>query len=544
MIQPAEGTIVGGVTVTAAGIDGVLQATARLARDVRVRLGDTLPALTRTDATLPKVRTQSFTALKLYAAALPDLYRDANPAVARQLLVDALKQDPDFTLAHIALARAIWEQRQAPPAPQPDDEINACLDRASALVVAGDAIDRHIVETESGHLRGLLAAGVERRPERRRHFEEALKAAELWHRLQPSSERAIEMILALHTELNRPPSSDVPLVRKLVELRPNSLEALRRAAGRSSLARNFAEARAYLARAKPLLDLPETGSNSRRAALDVRTWLIDDAWVRGDLREALQISAELRAMLDAAEPAAASFYAPTMMFMYLVLGQLDRAEDAASRITHDDRLRRLLTLSILKHRGDMQRLRDEIPRAFPDAWLAASPGLAGLRADVAIHMGRLQTARAALNDMRRYGTNAENIPWIEARLALAEGKPEAVIKVLATVVAPRDNPFITQPESDRAILLAKAFSMAGQPEEAIRTLDTVSSRRREIRHPGINGAPYWMSLRDYLAQLYREAGRAGDAEPIEAELRNWLAAADHDHPIVRRIGQGAHARIN
>ena len=85
------------------------------------------------------------------------------------------------------------------------------------------------------------------------------------------------------------------------------------------------------------------------------------------------------------------------------------------------------------------------------------------------------------------------------------------------------------------MVLAEAFTEAGHRDDAIRVLEDVSSRKREILHPSTRFAHEWLTARDRLAQLYRETGRESEAVPIEAELRTLLAAADADHPIALRL---------
>lgn len=48
------------------------------------------------------------------------------------------------------------------------------------------------------------------------------------------------------------------------------------------------------------------------------------------------------------------------------------------------------------------------------------------------------------------------------------------------------------------------------------------------------GISIWLNMKSPLAQLYREMGRAEDANKIETELRRLLAYADEDHPILVR----------
>ena len=103
--------------------------------------------------------TRSFKALQLYARALPDLFLLADPKAAEQLLLGAIKEDPDFAVAYAALARALFEQRLNLDDAQVRlrDGILDHLDRAVALSDRASVEDRYVVTIESESLRSALS---------------------------------------------------------------------------------------------------------------------------------------------------------------------------------------------------------------------------------------------------------------------------------------------------------------------------------------------------------------------------------------------------
>ena len=95
----------------------------------------------------------------LYTRTLPDLSPVARPAVAERLLQEATRLDPDFGMAHVALARAIWLQRLQAPAPREfrSAEIDAHLTAARDAGQLLTAEERYRVAAEAASLEMLRA---------------------------------------------------------------------------------------------------------------------------------------------------------------------------------------------------------------------------------------------------------------------------------------------------------------------------------------------------------------------------------------------------
>jgi len=121
----------------------------------------------------------------------------------------------------------------------------------------------------------------------------------------------------------------------------------------------------------------------------------------------------------------------------------------------------------------------------------------------------------------------------EADLALSRGEPARAIELLNDVPTQLSIGFGPFP-SDLARVRALALHALGDTDRAIAVLNEIEGDRHSVAQTSNVGL--WMEHRALLARLYRSAGRADAAAPIENELRKLLAVADADHPIVRQLG--------
>jgi hypothetical protein len=82
--------------------------------------------------------------------------------------------------------------------------------------------------------------------------------------------------------------------------------------------------------------------------------------------------------------------------------------------------------------------------------------------------------------------------------------------------------------------LASALARQGDPEGATRVLE-LGSKQRHVAFHWVSNGFIWEKNQFLLARLYRKAGRAADAQRIEADLSKLLAFADADHPILLEL---------
>jgi hypothetical protein len=89
------------------GKDGVLDALDELAREIRKSLGESLKEINSESIDLPKATTISLEALKYFADGQKAIESSQNDE-AQMLLENAIKLDPDFALAHMALGSLFY----------------------------------------------------------------------------------------------------------------------------------------------------------------------------------------------------------------------------------------------------------------------------------------------------------------------------------------------------------------------------------------------------------------------------------------------------
>jgi predicted Zn-dependent protease len=84
-----------------------------------------------------------------------------------------------------------------------------------------------------------------------------------------------------------------------------------------------------------------------------------------------------------------------------------------------------------------------------------------------------------------------------------------------------------------SLLLAEAWSQEGELQKAVQVLEEASKKKYLALY--IEPPTVWLRVRSALAKLYRETGRNEEAREIEEDLREHLAYADPDHPILRQL---------
>jgi hypothetical protein len=137
---------------------------------------------------------------------------------------------------------------------------------------------------------------------------------------------------------------------------------------------------------------------------------------------------------------------------------------------------------------------------------------------------------------------AEPSGELSASSIVAEGRMLArvrhpdVIKQLETVVTvqPKNGYFLCASES-----LARAYEATGNREAALGVLERAARLKMAVIDTMDPGT--WLAIQAKRADLLRALGRWSEAEPIEAELRRFLAVADADHPIVRQLARVANS---
>ena len=120
---------------------------------------------------------------------------------------------------------------------------------------------------------------------------------------------------------------------------------------------------------------------------------------------------------------------------------------------------------------------------------------------------------------------------MKGELALAEGRPREALPLLQNVLAAGPEPGGTM-YFVAASGLASVWPELGEPAGALAALEEASQQKRRS-HPYARES--WMRVQLDLASLYRELGRASDAQRLEDELRALLVYADPDFWLVREL---------
>ena len=531
IVKPADGSTVLAVREASVAQLELLDAVGRIARTLRERLGESFAVIEASRTALPKVTTSSLRALELYTQARVMAGDEGgvgfpNPQAVEQLLREALREDPHFVMAHVLLAQAL--------SAQPDQQTKALehADLAVAAAERGTAIDRYLVLAEWHVMQAAIVTpfGAGRLEQRER----SAAAYEALLRMQPDHEWALSCLTNIYPQLNRPADA-VRAAERLVELRPNSLTALWRAA-RATLANNQVDSARRFAERANALDVPIDERNAYQAAW-VRAFNAHQAWLRHDPQEASRIADRMGADMKALAQQGQRWFALQLMSIYLMLGQLDRAEQLIPLVGPPAIQRFQLTRVATATLGfgvtpsDRTTLRAVLARHYPDA-----EGAINIMS-VLIDAGQLSAAHRALalaTAARPLWPPPRYLNLVRGQLALAEGRPREAITHLERPVADAE-PFRGSRQWARTtITLANAHVAIGNSEQAVRLLEDAAANRAEY---DAASAHAWLAVRGRLAQLYRQVGRDADAEAAEAELVVLLAVADENHPINKRLKQ-------
>jgi tetratricopeptide (TPR) repeat protein len=514
MVEPKQGMTVVGFVEETTGKDGTFSALRRISDRVRESLGEAQSAEDRRKSALAKVTTSSLKALQLYSQADLLMRRD-NQAAAEELLKQAVAEDPGFASAHIHLAWAMRNQER------PVAEWRSHADTALRL-------SENTTERERYFIRGSYYDLLGQKPEATAAYEALLS-------LHPDHLWAARDLWSLYGFPNGL-EKIVGVRQRLADLRPNDLDANVAAAWHLTVwKRDPVRARPYLLRARALLIDPGYTEESNSDAVWIELLPVAEKWLAGRVPDALKELNRVSAKIDAIEiPEAREAILYFVGHWYATLGLLDAAERVHERIPDPDARNDLLAqMSLL--RGHTVGLRDRLesrqlkeitfyPTFGATVVLAARSGVRGplLRRWLAF-AERLATEE--LLDVHR------------GELALAGGKPERGIALLQRGTANLVYFGGSQTIQLGLESLAAALEQRGETQRAVQVLEQASQTRYLAAMAP--SAAYWMRNQNRLARLYRKIGRETEARAIDAELRNLLAFADADHPILAALNARA-----
>lgn len=514
--DPSDGARLASVSEPTVPQSDLLKAIGRAAINVRRRLGEGLPSTEANRLELARVTTPSLRALQLFShVRAPDGQGGLrnHAAAAEQLLREAIAEDPGFAVAHAALAEAIRIQSSS--------RLDEVLDHVNQAIALSD----RVTEVERLRIEGSLAvrSAMTNDPvERQRWREHGIAKNEAILQLQPNHYGALITLTNLYAQLGRP---NAELAMRLSDLRPSGLEWAVRAVSANLWAGDLEAARRYARRGSAV------GIVSGASA-DTAGWLqlfdAYDAWLRSDAVTSSAVADSLATRVESLPTGTRSAVAGQLASWYLTLGRLKAAEALAPRIEPQN-WRKMISLYAAAARGDVDRLGELLDRDYPS--LEDATGVIS----AIIQAGRVEEARRAVSVLRTQPNhNRTYAGFIEGQLALAEGRVDDAVEGIDThfkQVGPGQAHFVAE-------LLARALAARGDTARAIAILESLLAPPRSRLFADPRWLPFhWLPLRNRLALLYRDIGRHGEADAVEAELRALLAVADDDHPIKRRLSQ-------
>jgi tetratricopeptide (TPR) repeat protein len=527
ILRISDGALAASVGDEAAGESEVLAAIRRLSVQVRRKLGENLAFGSSSPPVPPRVTTKSLRALQLFARAWDAIGWNENAPVnqraAEQLLRQAIEIDPDFAQAHMLLAniaRGPDRGNLGPHHPTLSDRAAMLphVERAVAAAERAPELERLLVDADAQLFRSRYVA--QNYVARREAMARAQASLEAIVRLQPDDFVALTRLARLTQGLGYLTRAGELAVR-LAEMRPTSARAQVYAARLSMENGDLTGARRYVERARELR-VPPT-----HYAPDLAIWLAlfeaNEAWLTNDAPRALAVADRFAGEAPRLSDELRELTAVHLFFIYLSLGRLQQANAVVDDLPaymgqegRDQQRGRVLAL-----RGNRQALAAFLSQRFPTAERAQGVG------SNLIDAGLFEIARGVI-DYHRRQDNKPPFEWYSGQLALVEGRIDEAIRRLttaSTLFPARNNQGLKI-----ARQLADAHQAAGRHEEALRLLEESTRQRNDLRDGW-----EWVRSRERLADIYRHAGRASDAQKLDRELAALLAVADDDHATKRRL---------
>jgi tetratricopeptide (TPR) repeat protein len=282
---------------------------------------------------------------------------------------------------------------------------------------------------------------------------------------------------------------------------------------------NPARARLYVRRTLDLVSPEVVKSSSWRVA-----WLelfpAHEHWLEGDVLRALAEGTRFAEKLESTSLGRQDGAVRELGNFFLTVGRLRTAAELFNRLS--DPTYDLIKLSIL--RGNQRELRSLLNSAVARSYdLDLGWGPILVRAGFIDQAERLLATEGT-------GSAPGLAEAVRGELAMARGQTaEAIVQLKKSQESTKGfgSAFFLSMET-----LASALAHKGDLEGAVRVLEFTSQKKRLGVFNWVSNGPLWIRNHLLLARLYRKAGRAADAQRIEAELLNLLALADADHPIL------------
>ncbi len=467
---------------------------------------------------LPSVTTSSLQALQLFAQAVE--VADANWAsidgpweAVFEKFREALRFDPEFAMAKVWLAMVLRTAEQSGLAymggtPNPD----AYRQVAQESLVLAEGVSRE----EQLFIRGAALSVLDR-------SSEALAALEALEMARPSvfelrTRTLLRTLYSAKGQWQAMARQSIAIARML----PGDFDAMADAA-QDLVLLGHPEARSYADRAGALLT-PEAGQreNSCWRAAWVLHFDAYQQWAGGDYQAALEsvqgientIAGQTEFMRDSLVTANGLFW--------LAFGRIERARAVFERGAHPgQRATNLFRIADLF--DDLASMRDLLSEVD---W-AHNPV-------PYTHVGLFDRAHEIIAG--GYASETARLHVRALETAASGSFREAATALQQVVDIRRENP--TSGFYDTSVTLADMWERSGSASQAIRVLEEAVVTQPVYNVPGLTGA-WWIKAQVKLVGAYRRAGRADDADALEAQVRQLMSVADPDHPFFRELEASA-----
>lgn len=524
VVDPASGRTLLAAAVDVPAEEHILRAVRDLSNRIRASLGEARREIATTGQALEKVTTPSLKALQRYSQGMALLVPDASDtqwSAAGALFEQATREDPEFASAYCYLSWTWW--RSNDPA------------RALAASERAFQLSDRVTERERLFIRGTYFQQRRRRNELRAEYEALV-------RLYPDDYWAANNLAASYINSGEFDKA-LPYCLRLTELRPRDFGVYAGAAGALIGVGRTGEAAVYVERALAIRKALGVGPTWDQWVECFPIWR---RWVKGDVAGAMAVLREMSALADKEQN---THLRRALTVWFITLGQLREADAFL-----------LNGLAEIGRQGEYPAKIEFLSDVPPEVLLAWNAELRGDRRAARTWMqhlfGRVKRevrslwwettllqARAGLDDevwrwlagRKGLARREELVSWVRGELALAAGRPAEAAALLTKALEALPKGYLLRLLTVQS--LSSALEASRGPEAALGVIaDNTPPIDRSPALTLLDGSA-WLDLQARRARLLRRLGRPAEAEPIEAELRKYLAYADADLLMVRQLGR-------
>jgi len=479
-----------------------------------------LPLVRNQKRHLAKVTTSDLRALRLYTQA-DTFIGSGSPSPAKELLKQAIEIDPLFASAEILLAHCLYREGRRN---RTDEEFIGHAARAMQLANTVGDRERYFIQATYYNLKGEDQKAIQ-----------AHRAVVSISHAQPSARGGGDgssVDKARFSEMSTGARLDLLYRTQHAEFYPNQF---------------FGNFMAGLLLVKAFGDVPHSQRYLKQARDLITPRVMEAApgevaWVKllpafqavldGDPQQALLHS---QRMVETLSPATSGFSlvegkfgGGTLGSLYLNLGQLEKARQWFEDRVPESPLRHFLLSWCSYIEGDQQRAVDHLRQALADTERGMPTTHRHLSGLLLTTIGSLKETEE-LASFGRPGSILDH--QIKGILNVRRGHTSSGIELLESVLPRmRDSYFLG------VTVLARAYLEEGSPSRAIKLLEEASQKKSFLLDQTVTTGPIWLKTQLQLAQLYRQTGEEEKARKIEDQLRQQLAHADADHPILQALG--------